>query len=281
MSESHFEQEIKFKESTIETIDVALFRWLEEEKDVYCTTNHGWEKVRCIWVAGERSGQIKADENNADELGTLIYPRITLERTDMQKDHEFRGAMQGHQENVNDYKGGTWPVAKIIKQKKTAEFANAESYRKVGQVNFKRKKKKPPVYEFYTIPQPVHIKMVYKVNLVSEYQQQMNEMIQPFLVDTGHVHHFRIENEGHKYDCFYDPNISMKNNVDNMGAEERRFETEFSINVRGYLIGAGKNEKYPRVTKRENAVEFKFTREKVIFMDDEDDSNAINKKREL
>ena len=44
-------------------------------------------------------------------------------------------------------------------------------------------------------------------------------------------------------------------------------ENTINIEVLGYLIGAGENEDQPIIVKRENAVEFKLSKEKVIFGD--------------
>ena len=37
-------REVEFMPSTIETVDVALFNWLNEELNIFCTTNEGWKK---------------------------------------------------------------------------------------------------------------------------------------------------------------------------------------------------------------------------------------------
>ena len=41
------------------------------------------------------------------------------------------------------------------------------------------------------------------------------------------------------------------------------------MNVFGYLIGDDKNEKRPRVVRRENAVKVIFARERVIMQDED------------
>ena len=48
---------------------------------------------------------------------------------------------------------------------------------------------------------------------------------------------------------------------------ERNYETNINIEVLGYLIGAGENEERPQIVKRENAVEFKFSREQTMVGD--------------
>ena len=52
-------KEISFMPSTLETIDSALFEWLDNELNIFATTNKGWKKVPIIWSGTERSSQIK------------------------------------------------------------------------------------------------------------------------------------------------------------------------------------------------------------------------------
>ena len=59
----------------------------------------------------------------------------------------------------------------------------------------------------------------------------------------------------------------MDNNISNLNEEERKFQTKINMRVMGYLIGEDKNQIKPRVVIRENAVEVKIPRERVIFGD--------------
>ena len=52
-----------------------------------------------------------------------------------------------------------------------------------------------------------------------------------------------------------------------MGEEERMFETKVQIKVLGYLIGEGDNREKPKVTIRENRVQVRISRERVITGD--------------
>ena len=51
--------------------------------------------------------------------------------------------------------------------------------------------------------------MTYVIDVKSEYQQQMNEMLQPFMSFTGAVNAFIIENEGHRYEAFLKSDFSV------------------------------------------------------------------------
>lgn len=267
------ENEIKFKPSTFENIDYAVFNWLNEEMNIHCTTNKGWEKVDVTWVGNERARQVKDKIELRDLEGTLILPRITIERPQIDKDKTFKGVVQADLPRFPDYKGGSWGAFRTINQKKTSNFSNAQSYRRnngrvgIGQINFKTKKQHPTVYTTYTMPIPSYIKIMYKIILRADYQQQANELMQPFLTFTGQVRRFMIENEGHRYEAFLEENFEQNNNVSAIENEERIYKTIFKLKVLGYLMGSEKNDDYPKWTKRENAVEFKQPRERVITQD--------------
>ena len=105
---------IFFQPSNIETIDFAMFRWLDETMNVFCNTNKGFEKVPVVWVTGERSAQLKEKDDVRDIEGTLILPRITLERKDFEKDPAFRGAVTAHHPNTGG--GGPETGGRILGQ---------------------------------------------------------------------------------------------------------------------------------------------------------------------
>jgi len=124
------------------------------------------------------------------------------------------------------------------------------------------------VYETITIPLPVWVKVIYQISIRTEYQQQMNELIRPFLTVPGNSRMpKRIENEGHFYEVFIDGSFANNSNQANIGMEQRNYETDITIEVMGYLIGEGENQERPKIVKRENAVEFKIGRERTIVGD--------------
>ena len=56
-------EEIPFLPSTIETIDVGMFNWLDQSLNLSTRSNSGWNKTPVIWLSTERAFQIK---NNKD-----------------------------------------------------------------------------------------------------------------------------------------------------------------------------------------------------------------------
>mgnify|MGYP003642973556 FL=1 len=265
-------KEIELQPSTIETIDRALFEFVDNELDIFCTTNKGFKKVPFIWAGAERAFQIKHNRELRDVNGWLIYPIMSIERTGISKNLAERGAYYAAAQNLGDNKGGSMTIARTIKQDKTANFANADSKRLVhnvagtGQNNFPRKNDKV-VYETITVPIPVYLEVNYTLTVMAEYQQQINEIITPFMTRTGAINYTVVEKDNHRFEVFIDSDYTLNNNASSLLEDARGYETQINFRVLGYIMGADKNEERPKIVRRENAVEVKIPREHVILGD--------------
>ena len=269
-------QEIEFMPSSLETIDGAMLRFIDEDLNLSTVTNEGFKKVPVLWVTAERAYQIKNNKDLRDKEETLILPLITVNRSSVTKEPNFRGTVFANLYPVDDARGGTITVARQLNQKKTAEFQNAQANRKYGpdrnvaskmlNTNKRNMSTAKTVYETITIPLPTWVKVQYEITVRTEYQQQLNELIRPFLTVPGNSRMpRRIENEGHFYEVFIDGGLSNNSNKASLGMEQRNYETTIGIEVLGYLIGEGENQEKPKIVRRENAVEVKIGREKSIF----------------
>ena len=261
-------KDIPFQPSTIESIDDALFTWLKEDADIHCVTPEGFKRVPAIWISAERAFQRKHSQDLMQPSGSLNLPIITMERTGLVKDASKKGSIWANIPPVLDEKRGSIVVARRVNQVKTSNFVNADSKRTHRQMNFKTKSSEKIVYETITIPQPVYVEATYKVNLIAEYQQQINEMVTPFITRPGNINYFVVNKDGHTYEVFPDTNYSQNNTGANLGVTERKYETSISLKVLGYLIGEDKNQETPKMVVRENAVEVKIPRERVVLADE-------------
>jgi len=269
-------KEISFMPSTIETIDRALYNYIEDELNISCTTNKGFAKVPLIWAGAERAYQLKHNKDLRDANGWLIYPIMSLERMSISKDVSRRGAFYASYPNPSGIKGGVMTVSRTIKQDKTANFANADSKRVlldrtgqavgIGQYNFPGKNDKV-VYETITMPIPVYLDVTYKLTIQTEYQQQINEIITPFMTRPGGINYFNVSHDGHSYEVFVESDYNLSTNASSLMEDPRGNQAEINFNVVGYIIGEGKNEERPKLVRRENAVEVKIPREHVVFGD--------------
>jgi len=261
--------------SIIETIDGAVYKWLDEEMNIFSTTNKGWKKVPVIWTSAERAHQIKNKKELRDSTGTLILPLVSIERTAIAKDPGKKGSAWAHIPPTTlfpgDIKGGSITIARRVQQEKTSNFASADAVRKrgnskdvgSGQLNFPRKNKKT-VYETITIPMPVYVTVTYNISILAEYQQQMNEIVTPFITKTGGINYFIATNEGHRYEGFIKQDFAQDNNAAALGTDLRQYKTDITIDILGYLIGEDKNAEQPKIIVRENAVQVRMPRERVI-----------------
>ena len=263
-------KEITFEPSTIENIDMGLYNWVNSVLDLSTTTNEGWKKVPVIWLGAERSFQVKKDQLLRDGDDRLKLPIIAVNRESIAKDPSFKGVFQAHYPENKDYKGGTVTITRRIEQEKTRNFNNSDiarllkDSRETGpQLNNKSK----IVYQQISIPVPSYVKIMYNVTLRTEYQQQMNDLVAPFIAKTGNINGFLFEQEGHEYEGFIEQEFSETKNVKDLGDDERMFETNVQIRVLGYLIGEGNNRERPKVTIRENIVKIRLSRERVIAGD--------------
>lgn len=250
--------------SRIETVDFALFEWVKDEMDIHATTNQGFKRVPVIWVSGERSFQIKNRKELRDSEGSLIFPVISVERTSMNKDATRRGSLQAYMPPINKHNNFTFYTHGKIKQDKTANFARTNSKRTFKQDNF-RFANSNIVQESYFIKTPTYVDMTYLITLRTEYQQQMNEMLQPFMTKTGNINSFLIKKDGHHYEAFMQADFSFNNNVSSIEQEERIYQTAITINVLGYLYGQDTNDDSPRILKQEGVAKIKITGEKSLL----------------
>lgn len=260
-------KEITLIDSTIETIDRAINDYINNKLNLFCETSEGSKKVEVVWVSAERAFLAKKSKEARDKEGTLNYPLITIERVGMDKSLSKKGSIFGHIDEINDEKKGTITIARRIKQNKTQNFMNAHSKRKYNQINFVTGKIDKVVYETITIPMPVYVEVKYKISIKTLYQTQMNQLMQPFLTQTGGINYFIAKYDNHRYESFIDGVVELKNNVSDMKETERIFESVINIRTLGYLIGKDINQESPKIVIRENAVELKIPREHIVTQD--------------
>jgi hypothetical protein len=266
-----------FAPSTMEDIDFAIFNYINESLNVFCESNEGFKKVPVIFAGAERAYQIKNESELRKDGRTLEYPIISIVRTSLTKNPENKGRYGVYLPPYFDFykKGGAIPIARKVQQEKTRDRANATAIKRFGQGTdstyqtfpFDNKK---VVYETLFVPTPTFIEMVYEIKLISSYQQQMNEMLSPFLSRFSTPAVFNITHEGHSYEAFVDPSFGNESNNAGLETNERVFKTTITIKVLGHIIGADKNQDTPAVVVREGAAEVTIGRERAIVGDEPD-----------
>ncbi len=264
-----------FAPSTMEDIDFAIFNYINDSLNVFCESNEGFKKVPVIFAGAERAYQIKNESELRKDGRTLEYPIISIVRTSLTKNPENKGRYGVYIPPYFDFykKGGAIPIARKVEQEKTRDRANATAIKRFGQGTdstyqtfpFDNKK---VVYETLFVPTPTFIEMVYEIKLISSYQQQMNEMLSPFLSRFSTPAVFNITHDGHSYEAFVDPSFGNESNNSGLETNERVFKTTITIKVLGHIIGADKNQETPAVVVREGAAEVTIGRERAIVGDE-------------
>ncbi len=259
-------KEVGMLASTIETIDMAMVSWVKD-LELSAITNAGFTSVPVLWEAPERAYQIKHSKDLRDDGGALKMPLVSVERTNISKDPDRKGAFQA-QIYSTDKNGrtGRMVIAKRIVQDKTRNFAVASGTRtntKGERQRYYPRVNKKVVIQTLSIPIPVYINVEYKISLRTEYQQQMNSLLEPFLTRTGQINGFVMKRNNHLYEGFIDSTYTNASNVAALGEEERHFTSEISIRVLGYLMGEGTNDDRPILRVDENTVELTFPQENV------------------
>ena len=261
----------RFK-STLEDVDFAVYNFVNDVMDINVKTNKGFKKVPIIWSGSERAFNIKDDDILRDKNGMIILPVVSIERVSVKKNEKSRVIPFSMVDPVGDLKGGYLTINRIIQQDKTRNFANADAYRRRGQENFplyRKDKNNKIVYETLTIPIPIYVDVGYKIVLRTEYQEQMNDLLTPFIrISNGHKR-VLVAHNLNQYEAFFDEDYAMTNNISSYEKNERKYETSIGLNVFGYLIGDEKNQKQPRVVRRENAVQIRFARERIVVQDED------------
>jgi hypothetical protein len=258
--------------STIETIDYAVYNWLDEDLNIFATTNKGWKKTPIVWASPERA-KFRDDKEARDKDGVLILPVVSIERQNISKEISKRGRFYSPVHQNPGLQDGVYVVSRRINQEKTSNFATVDAYRsrrdKATPDRNKPRHHKKVVYETISIPIPTYIEITYNIMVQTEYQQQMNEVLSSFIAShrPGPDNYFKIKRDGHEYETFFDPSYDVANNISNLQEEERTYQTSMSLRVLGYIFSPDENGNGPKITKRENAVEFKISRERVITGD--------------
>ena len=200
---------------------------------------------------------------------------ISIERTTITKDPARKGSYQAHTFSQNkNGRSGRIVIAKKIVQDKTRNFAVVGNTRRANYTSGTEQKYYPRVnkkivIQTLSIPIPVYVNIEYKISVKTEYQQQMNQLVTPFISRTGQINSFILNRDGHKYEAFIEQNFAQSNNVANLAEENRMYTTDITIRVLGYLIGEGENDDRQLVKVEENFVEITFPMESTVKEDDE------------
>ena len=269
--------------SKIEDIDFAVYKFVDEQLNISVDTNEGWEKVPVLYSLPERAYQIKNDPGLRPNGRTLVYPLISISKNSVMQNPANKGIYGLNVPPYFDYydRGGSIAIARQVEQEQTQKFANANAIRKsTGGQDKNRQtfpgKNKNIVYETLLIPMPTFVEMTYAIDIVTEYQQQMNQVLTKFHTFTGDPSVFKVSHESNSYEAFLDPNYAIDFKADGLDVTERIFKTTLTLKVLGYLVGDRDNQNTPITVKRQSAAKIRFSRERSM-LDEEPEFQAGRK----
>ena len=261
--------------STLETVDFALYNWLNEKLNIYTDSNEGRRKVPIIWITAERAFQVKDDKELREiDSQSIIYPAMVVERNSVSKTNANERVIPGNIFPQMDRKRGAFPLYRRVVKDKTQNFQNsvAKKFTSQTQETFKLPfESSEVVYETLYTGYPVFLNMNYTIKIRTIYIQQLNEILLPFQRFTGGINQFLVEHENHKYEAFIEDDYSISSNASDLGGEEKKFDAEIKIKVLGYITADGINQDTPYVVSRESPAKIRFTRERSML--DEKNSN--------
>ena len=255
--------------STLETVDFALYNWLNETLNIYTDSNEGRRKVPIIWITAERAFQVKNDKELREiDSKSIIYPAMVIERTSVSKTNANERVIPGNIFPQMDRKRGAFPLYRRVVKDKTQNFQNAQAKRFTNQTQETFKlpfESNEVVYETLYTGYPVFLNMNYVIKIRTDYIQQLNEVLLPFQRFTGGINQFIVGYENHKYEAFIEDDYSIESNSSNLGGEEKKFDAQIKIKVLGYVTSDGINQDTPYVISRESPAKIRFTRERVML----------------
>ena len=194
----------------------------------------------------------------------------------MVKDPAFKGSFQAHYPPGTE--GRSTTTKTVPNQEKTSNYQTAKLSRDSKGTGYGKHEEGDPaiIYDTYDSTVPVYVTINYDITLRSEYQQQMNTMTHPFGTRPGGANHVVLRHNKRKFEAFIGQDFASDNTVADIGEGERNFQTKIEIKVLAALIGHGDNQEKPKVVVRENAVDVKLMRERVILQDEAE--NTVDKK---
>ena len=220
------------KNVTLQTVDSAVRDYFDKKISISVDTEKGRNKVPVIFAAGERWKMIRDNKGLRDENGTLILPVIAIRRTNIDRTPGMRAL------------GQETPFITISKRihDKTGNIQNLVNTRKLNGFPQLRKS---PVFEYLTIPFPDFAVVFYEIVIWTQYQTQMNEILQKIFYNYEHMDSFvmPVEYDGKKrkgnsyyFVGFRDGTVVPQSNVEEFTNQERIIKYSYTIKVPAYFI---------------------------------------------
>jgi len=243
----------------VEDVDRAIFNLFDKEIPFYYELDGEQQKIPAVFATGERAFTLRRKKPLRDRQGALMLPMISILKSGLEQGPE--GIFQAP-EGITIKKKISSENYKYKRRENIEGLKNqinvTQDDQHVGLTNRKLRDSyietsltpsSNNIYEIIKIPRPKFFNVTYEITFWSQYQQQMNDMIEVLMLSPtwGPQRTFKLETDkGYWFVANADASLSLQNNYDGMIDQERLVKTSFNIKVRGYII----NPKIPGVNNQ-------------------------------
>lgn len=259
----------------IEDIDRAIFDLFNTHLAFETKVNNQTNRVPVVFASGERFALTRRDNPLRDKNNVLILPLISIKRgvighktqadvfgtaINIRKtgDYYIKKRLdksdRDYQKVVNNFRlknqkdvatrshiavtdttPGTQAIAGEVASRRSG---GPLSFRDPQKFDLLSNDLTNNIYEYITVPYPKFIGITYNVVFWTQYMQEMNQLIETFMMKfDGQAPEFILEtNKGYKFTAFVQNTFSNSDNFDDFTNDERIIKMSFDIKVPGYII---------------------------------------------
>jgi hypothetical protein len=260
----------------IEDVDRSVYELFNSQIGfVYKTSNQNIAQIPVIFAGAERFAILKSKKAIRDKNGVLILPLITIEKTTLDQtvdgglgrgvgqdtgdfviktrldksDRRYQNIMNKmnlqNQENISTAQHNN----ERLKTVDGASVGTLGTRRKTGGNEFNLANGEVlgnnldgNIFEIITIPFPEFFTITYNITFWSQYQLQMNSMIEQFMASYhAQGRTFRLTTDkGYWFEGFVDGSFEADNNFQEYTEEERIIRYTATMRATGYLVAPQK-----------------------------------------
>ena len=222
----------------IQDIDEAVMFYLENIIKPTVIQNGVAQKVPIIYGASERWKQIQKDGYYRDLSGAIMMPIITFKRNNITKDR-----------SVGNKLDANFPNNIEVFEK---SYSRRDEYNNFAVLNNRK-----PQKEYYAVVMPDYVTVTYDFIISTYYVEQMNKIVEAMNYASDS---YWGNPERFKFRARID---SFQTNTELPIGAERIVKTNFSLNLRGYIVPDNIQKQLASIKKFSNAVQVVFTSEVV------------------
>lgn len=201
----------KIIDNSILSVDTSLYNHFKNVLNITCEVNGVNEKVPIHWATGERWSQIKNKNMLRDANGSLILPIITIYNTGMSDDPTFN--VLGGLPSSEDF---------VLSNVAERNAITSGASRLVTVMKY-----------------PKQFSCTYEVNIWAQYIKQINQIVGYLVSNQPFQQHFCFNDSvtgKYRYTAYVDAPINSKDNMSDVGQNERIIIKTFTFRVTFPLI---------------------------------------------